>query len=79
VNGIPDYIKHLKNGLLISETDENKIVEQGVDLLRLLIKDPELKARLGKNNRQTAIEKFSGEVFCRNYREILFPDKGANN
>jgi len=79
VNGIPDYITHLKNGLLISETDENKIVEQGADLLRLLIKDPELKARLGKNNRQTAIEKFSGEVFCSKYREILFPDKGANN
>jgi L-malate glycosyltransferase len=71
VNGIPDYITHMKNGLLISVTGENKIVEQGVDLLRLLIKDPELKTRLGKNNRQIAQEKFSQEVFCRKYREIL--------
>lgn len=71
VNGIPDYITHMKNGLLISETEEDKIVEQGVALLRLLINDPGLKVRLGKSNRQIAMEKFSGDVFCRKYRDIL--------
>jgi glycosyltransferase involved in cell wall biosynthesis len=71
VNGIPDYIEHLKNGLLIKETDEKKIVEKGMELLRLLIKDPALKERLGKNNREIAKEKFSRKVFCDTYRKIL--------
>jgi glycosyltransferase involved in cell wall biosynthesis len=71
VGGIPDYIKHLENGLLIYETEEDKIVEEGIRLLRMLIANPELKKRLGKNNRQIAIEKFDRNVFCRNYREIV--------
>ena len=71
VNGIPDYIKHMENGLLITETEENKIVEQGISLLRLIIGEPDLKKKLGKKSREIAIEKFSREVFCRTYREIL--------
>lgn len=71
VNGIPDYIKHMDNGLLISETDDDKIIEQGVTLLRLLITNPGLKLSLGKKNRALAIEKFSRESFCKTYRGIL--------
>ena len=76
VNGIPDYIEHMKNGLLITETEENKIVQQGITLLRLLINNPELKTKLGINNRQIAMEKFSRKVFCETYREILLERKG---
>ncbi|MCC6288002.1 MAG: glycosyltransferase family 4 protein [Chitinophagaceae bacterium] len=71
VNGIPDYIEHMKNGLLVYETDEEKIVEKNIQLLRELIRQPELKNELGKNNREVAIEMFSRKVFCRFYRNIL--------
>lgn len=72
VNGIPDYITHMENGLLIYETEENKVVEEGVKLLQLLIANPVLKKELGKKNRKTAVEKFDRAMFCRNYRKILF-------
>lgn len=71
VNGIPDYIEHMKNGLLIYETEENEIVNKGVELLRLLLLQPNLKSILGKKSREVAIEKFSRTVFCKQYREIL--------
>ncbi len=71
VNGIPDYIKHLSNGLLIEETGEEQIIEKGVALLRLLINDPALKEKLGANNREIAQAKFSRELFCQTYRKIL--------
>ncbi len=71
VNGIPDYIKHLDNGLLITETEEDKIVQQGVELLRLVIQNPALKNKLGERNYQAAMQKFSRQVFCKTYREIL--------
>lgn len=75
VNGIPDYIKHMDNGLLISETEDDKIIEQGVTLLRLLINNPGLKLSLGKKNRELAKEKFSKETFCKTYRGILVEGK----
>jgi glycosyltransferase involved in cell wall biosynthesis len=71
VNGIPDYITHMKNGLLVYETDEKKIVEKNIELLRKLITQPEFKNELGKKNREVAIEKFSRENFCREYRRLL--------
>jgi len=76
INAIPDYIKHMENGLLITATEEEKIVEEGVTLLQLLINDPSLKITLGKRSREIAMEKFSGEVFCRQYRELFFPPAG---
>lgn len=75
INGIPDYITHMKNGLLIYETEESKIIEEGIRLIRLLINDETLKNALGKNNRQIAIEKFDRKVFCNHYRDILIDTK----
>lgn len=71
VSGIPDYIHHLETGLLITETDEDKIVNQGAQLLRILINEPELKTQLGLKARQSAVEKFSRNVFEQNYRRVL--------
>lgn len=73
VNAIPDYIGHMENGLLIRATAEDKIVEEGVELIDLLIREPSLKTKLGKRSRELAIEKFSHEVFCRQYRELFLP------
>lgn len=74
VNAIPDYVRHMENGLLITAIDEAGIVDEGVALLQLLIKEPALKVTLGKRSREIAIEKFSGEVFCKQYRQLLFPE-----
>ena len=71
VNGIPDYITHVQNGLLINATEEKNIVNEGVDLLKLLIKDPLLKISLGKKSREIAIQKFNGELFCSEYNKLL--------
>ncbi|MDF2188772.1 glycosyltransferase family 4 protein [Paraflavitalea sp. CAU 1676] len=71
VNAIPDYIGHMDNGLLIRATEEEAIVDEGVALIQLLLNDPSLKIKLGKRSRELAIQKFSGEVFCRHYRELF--------
>ena len=71
VDGIPDYITHLDNGLLITEKDESKIIEQGIELLKLLITNPELKREIGAKSYEYALKHFSGETFCQSYREIL--------
>lgn len=71
VNGIPDYITHMDNGLLIYSTAEEKIVEEGADLLCQLIGNPAWKQKMGLRNRKLAEQKFGGELFCREYRSIL--------
>ena len=72
VNGIPDYIRHMDNGLLIEAvTDEVQVVEQGVELLRLLVKDPALKKGLGQQSHEDAARLFSNQAFCAAYREVL--------
>jgi glycosyltransferase involved in cell wall biosynthesis len=71
VNGIPDYITHRQNGLLITATEEKNIMNEGVSLLELLIEEPSLKISLGKKSRQIAIQKFNGELFCSEYNELF--------
>ena len=71
VDGIPDYITHKKNGLLIYETDEAKIVEDGVRQLQNLITDVSLRTSIGRNSYDYAKQHFSGEVFCSTYRKFL--------
>ena len=75
VDGIPDYITHKENGLLITETDEKKIIEEGIELLELLITDPDLKNEIGRRSYAYAVKHFSGEAFCGYYRKILQNDK----
>lgn len=71
VDGIPDYITHKENGLLITETLESAIIEAGVKLLDLLIADPALRQTIGENSYQFAVNHFGGEVFCSSYQKIL--------
>jgi glycosyltransferase involved in cell wall biosynthesis len=71
VDGIPDYITHKENGLLITETEEEKIIRQGIELLKLLINDHDLRNQMGAKSYQYAIKHFSGETFCQSYRKIL--------
>ncbi len=71
VDGIPDYITHLENGMLITEKDETKIVQQGIELLRLLLTRPDLKREIERRSYQYASKHFSGETFCHSYRKFL--------
>ena len=76
VNAIPDYIFHGKNGLLIYATDEDKIIEEGVEQIRMLINNPGLKEQMGKISRDIAVERFSRDTFCHKYRQILSGEYG---
>lgn len=71
VDGIPDYIQHRENGLLITSNDEKAIVAEGLQLLDLLLEQPQLREHIGQKSRAYAIEHFSGEMFCRFYNEML--------
>jgi len=71
VDGIPDYITHQQNGLLITETDETKIVDSAIQMLELLIKQPELKIKIGKEAYNYAQQKFSRFHFDEFYSSLL--------
>lgn len=71
VNGIPDYIAHMENGMLIYETEEDKIIDKGLILINQLINEQDLKERLGAKNKEIATQKFSRDIFCRRYRGLL--------
>lgn len=72
VDGIPDYITHKENGLLITEKEEPKIIEQGIALLNWLVQHPEDKRRIEQAAYQYTQQHFSKEVFEKAYRKIFF-------
>ncbi|MEJ8818949.1 glycosyltransferase family 4 protein [Lacibacter sp. H407] len=72
VNGIPDYIHHNENGLLIQSQTEDEIISEGAGYIERLQANPELRTQLGKRSREIAMEKFSREVFCSTYRKLMF-------
>lgn len=71
VSGIPDYIFHEQNGMLIFATDEKIIVEEGVEKIERLLNDPVLRHSLGQQAKKDAIATFGREAFERNYLGIL--------
>jgi L-malate glycosyltransferase len=71
VDGIPDYITHLDNGMLIRSTSEEEIIKEGIEHLRYLIKDKTLLHKIRRNSYDYARKHFSGETFCKSYNEIL--------
>lgn len=75
VDSIPDYIAHEQNGLLITETEEEKIIESAIRSIDLLLSNRELRSKLEKNSYEYAQKHFSGEIFCSSYRQLLTYDK----
>ena len=71
VSGIPSYIQHDKNGLLLHATAEAAIVLEGVQAIEKLAYDPMQRAALGEQARKDAIAQFSKENFNRSYRKML--------
>ncbi len=73
VDGIPDYISHGENGFLINnDSDENKIIEEGLSILSKLAHDKILLTEVGQKSRLYAEQHFSGKTFCENYSGVLF-------
>lgn len=71
VSGIPDYIFHEKNGLLIYSNEEAAIIDEGLQHLNTLTKNPALRTMLGAQARKDAISQFSRETFNKSYRKLL--------
>lgn len=71
VGGIPDYISDKQNGMLISVTDENEIVNKGVEILTLLVENEQLRSSLGLSAYNYAQNHFSKKAFDENYRHFL--------
>ena len=73
VGGIPEVIEHEKEGILISPDDPEALAVAIIELL----KDKELRVKLGINAYQKVKEKYSIEVYTKNMLEFyksLFTD-----
>jgi glycosyltransferase involved in cell wall biosynthesis len=74
VDGIPDYIHHQENGLLIYEVlNEIILCEEAVALIESVLANPEQLQVLGKEARKQALQQFSKEAFEKAYWKVLFP------
>ncbi|MBL0146280.1 MAG: glycosyltransferase family 4 protein [Chitinophagaceae bacterium] len=71
VDGIPDYITHKQNGLLLFKKNENDIVTEAIEAITELSNNDTLKETLRKNAYEFARQKFSYEEFNRFYKKIL--------
>lgn len=71
VSGIPDYIFHEKNGLLIHAKEEAAIIEEGLQHINALAENPALRKVLGEQARKDAMAQFSREIFNKSYRKLL--------
>ncbi len=72
VGEIPERIEHGKNGFLIENIeDEEAVVEQAVDILTTLTKDPELFDRMSRECHNYVSKHFSPEDFRKAYRRVL--------
>jgi len=73
VSGIPDYIFHQKNGLLIYATEEKDIIKEAVAHINFLVNEPEVRKQLGAVAKQDALCQFSRESFNEHYMAVLDP------
>jgi L-malate glycosyltransferase len=71
VSGIPDYVKHKETGLLIFETEEDKITDTAVSLITELIENSSLKKQLERNSYEFASQKFDAVFFDTTYRKLF--------
>lgn len=66
VNQATEVIQHGHTGLLVEAGNVNRFAEA----IHMLLNDPEKRARLGKNARQQAVERYSWEEYTRRLEEI---------
>jgi glycosyltransferase involved in cell wall biosynthesis len=71
VGGISEHITNNKNGILINELDENKIVEEFCNSIFQLIENQKYRNDLSYNSFLYAQEQFSIEKFNESYQKLL--------
>ncbi len=69
IGGTPELITDGHDGFLVAQGDSSAIRRA---LLRLL-QDEELRGLLGRQARETAVQKFASELFARRFAELLVP------
>jgi len=57
--GIQEVIRHAENGFLLTEQAAERTVHELADTLRILLKNPELRRRIGAAARQTVVERYT--------------------
>ena len=71
VDSIPDYIQHMHNGLLIENRSDSMIINDAIEIIKLIINDELLQEKLSKNAHLFASSHFASEVFDDFYKKIL--------
>jgi glycosyltransferase involved in cell wall biosynthesis len=71
VDGVPENIFHLQNGLLIENKDEASVVAQLVQHIQFLCANRDVLQQLSANAFAYAKANFSEERFCASYRKIV--------
>ncbi len=71
VGGIPEHIRHLENGWLLPDKDEDAVVTALYDAIIRLHQDRDLLERLAVAAYRYARSHFSGERFCEQYNEVI--------
>lgn len=72
VGDVPKHVKNGINGFIIEEvSDEEKIINQGLNYILELKKDPALLQKISDENRRYAYQHFGLDKFNSNYRQLF--------
>lgn len=71
VGGIPEHIRHLKNGWLMPADDEQAVLDSLLQAVTTLAADRSLLQRLSLSAHAYAKQEFGGERFCEEYRRVI--------
>lgn len=72
VGDVPVHVANYNNGYIIPElTNEDKIVEEGIQFIKLLLEDRQLLQQISTRNQEEAYAKFNMPVFNKNYQSLF--------
>jgi glycosyltransferase involved in cell wall biosynthesis len=76
VGGIPHVVEDMKTGILVEPSDEQALAEK----MMLILKDEDLRERLGRSGREVALRRFHPNVVARKtmkvYEEVISSRQG---
>jgi glycosyltransferase involved in cell wall biosynthesis len=65
------HLTHLSNAMLINNTNEQEVVNEGIINIEMLLSQPELLKKLSENAYRYAQKKFGKRHFVASYRTLL--------
>ncbi len=72
IDAIPEHIQHGVNGFLLNQVqDEDKLVEEAVEIFKKIISGNNNLKAISQNAYQYAVQNFSAEKFINAYRETI--------